>query len=71
MGLRNKRPRKAVYSVNRKSNKSGKKIENAIKHFKKLQTRIAFEGQTLWLTNALEFSKTKLKKYSINIAKIS
>ena len=70
MGLRNKRPRQDNYSVNRKGRKSGKKIENAILHFKKLQARIAFEGETLWLTNALEFVMKKFKKYSINSNKI-
>lgn len=70
MGLRNKRPRYNNYSVNQKGPKSGKKIENAIKHYKKLQARLAFEGETLWIANALEFVMKKFKKYSINPNKI-
>jgi hypothetical protein len=49
---------------------SGKKIENAIKHFKKLQQRIAFEGETLWLTNAMSLVLAKFKKFAINPNKI-
>jgi hypothetical protein len=32
-----------VYAVDRKGAKSGGKVNNAIKHYKTLQTRIAFE----------------------------
>jgi hypothetical protein len=70
MWLRNKRPHNLVYSVKRKWVYSGGKIGNAIKHYKKLQKRIAIEGETLWLQNALEIVLAKFKKYSINIAKI-
>ncbi len=70
MGVRNKRPRQDNYSVNHKGRKSGKKIEHAIGHFKKLQARLAFEGETLWLKNAMEFVMKKFKKYSINPNKI-
>jgi hypothetical protein len=59
-----------VYAVDRKGSKSGGKINNAITHYKKLQTRIAFEGETLWLKNAVIRVLAKFKKYSINIAKI-
>ncbi len=39
MGLRNKRPRVLVYSVRAKGVYSGDKIKNAVKHYKKLQSR--------------------------------
>ena len=71
MWLRNKRPHKLVYSVNRKGAHSGRKIQNAIKHYKMLEKRIATEGETLWLKNAKEIVLKKFKKYSINIDKIS
>lgn len=70
MWLRNKRPRSLVYSVKRKGVYSGRKIKNAIKHYKNLEKRIAFEGETLWLKNAKEIVLAKFKKYSININKI-
>lgn len=59
-----------VYSVDRKGAKSGGKVENAIKHYKNLQKRIAFEGETLWLKNALAIVLAKFKKYSVNVNKI-
>lgn len=70
MWLSNKRPRALNYYVNKKWAKSGKKIENTISHYKKLKSRIAFEGETKWLKNALVFVTSKLRKYSININKI-
>ncbi len=59
-----------MYSVRQKGVYSGKKIENAIKHFKKLQQRIAFEGETLWLKNAMSLVLAKFKKFAINPNKI-
>jgi hypothetical protein len=70
MWLSNKRPRALNYAVTKKWAKSGRKIENTIAHYKKLNERVAFEGQTKWLENALVFVKVKLRKYSININKI-
>ncbi len=70
MGLRNKRPRKLVYTVNRKGVYSGKKVQNAIKHYRFLKKRMDFEGETLWLKNAMKVVLVKLKKYSINPEKI-
>ncbi len=70
MGLRNKRPRNLVYSVDRKWVYSGKKVQNAIKHFRFLKKRMEFEGETLWLKNAMKIVLVKLKKYSINPQKI-
>lgn len=70
MGVSNKRPRQLNYSVNVKGAKSGNKVANTIKHYKKLQERLAFEGQTKWLTNAMEIVLKKFKKYSVNINKI-
>lgn len=59
-----------VYSVKRKGVYSGGKIANAIKHYKNLQKRMAFEGETLWLKNAMEVVLAKFKKYSVNVNKI-
>ncbi len=70
MWLRNKRPRRLNYYVSVKWPKSWNKIENSIKHFKKLDERIKLEWETKWLKNAKEFVVNKLKKYSININKI-
>jgi hypothetical protein len=63
---RSKRPHILNHSVKVKGAKSGKKIENAIKHFKNLEKRTAVEGDTLWLANAKKFVLAKFKKYSIN-----
>ncbi|PID83833.1 hypothetical protein CSB09_04135 [Candidatus Gracilibacteria bacterium] len=70
MGLRNKRPHSLVYSVKRKGVYSGKKVEKAIKHYKKLLKREELEGNTLWIQNAKKIVLAKFKKYSINPAKI-
>jgi hypothetical protein len=59
-----------VYSVDRKGAKSGSKVAHAIAHYKTLQKRIDFEGNTLWLQNAMTRVLAKFKKYSVNIAKI-
>jgi hypothetical protein len=59
-----------VYSVDRKGAKSGSKVSHAIAHYKILQKRIAVEGETLWIKNALTIVLKKFKKYSVNIAKI-
>ncbi len=59
-----------VYAVDRKGAKSGGKLGNAIKHYKLLLKRIEFEGNTLWLQNAMTKVLTKFKKYAVNIAKI-
>ena len=59
-----------VYAVDRKGVKSGNKVANAIKHYKILQKRIDFEGNTLWLQNAMKQVLAKFKKYSVNIKKL-
>jgi hypothetical protein len=70
MGVSNKRPRQLNYSVNVKGPKSGNKVANAVRHYKKLLLRAEFEGQTLWIQNATEIVLAKLRKYSINLNKI-
>ncbi|MDR0772507.1 MAG: hypothetical protein LBF15_05900 [Candidatus Peribacteria bacterium] len=65
-----KRPRRLNYAVNKISPKSGSKIKNAIASYKRLQKRLAFEGETKWLSNALKIAKAKLDKYQINLNKI-
>jgi hypothetical protein len=59
-----------IYSVQRKGVYSGGKVANAIAHYKKLQKRIAIEGETLWLQNAMKMVLAKFKKYSVNVSKI-
>ncbi len=66
----NKRPRRLNYAVNKKWPKSGSKVQKAIDHYKKLQKRIEFEGETKWLKNAMKVVLVKLNKYSINLNKI-
>ena len=61
----NKRPRRLNYAVNKKGPIWGSKVTKAINHYKRLQQRIGFEGQTKWLENAVEVVSTKLKKYGI------
>ena len=70
MGVANKRPRRLNYAVNQKGPKTGDKVANAVKHYKKLLSRQSFEGETLWIKNALEVVLVKLKKYSVNLNKI-
>ncbi|MCH2188614.1 hypothetical protein MK079_02180 [Candidatus Gracilibacteria bacterium] len=66
----NKRPRRLNYAVNKKGPKAGNKVEKAIAHYKKLQKRQAFEGETKWIANAFAVVAQKLKKYGINPNKI-
>ena len=66
----NKRPRSLNYWVNKKWPKTWNKVNKALFHYKKLQTRLAFEWETKWLKNALEIVSKKLKKYQINLNKI-
>jgi hypothetical protein len=66
----NKRPRRLNYSVNKKWPVTGGKVWGAIKHFKKLRERMAFEWETKWLNNAMTIVLVKLKKYGINTNKI-
>ncbi len=66
----NKRPRRLNYAVNKKWPKSWGKVAKAVSHYKKLQKRIGFEGETKWLKNAIKIVLVKLKKYSINLNKI-
>jgi len=56
--------------VNKKGAKSGTKVQKAVDHYKTLQKRLAFEGETKWLANAMKFVMKKLAKYSINLNKI-
>ncbi len=62
----NKRPRRLNYSVNKKGPVTGSKVGKAISHYKTLQKRLSFEGETKWLTNAMKIVLIKLKKYGIN-----
>ncbi len=66
----NKRPRRLNYSVNKKGPITGSKVGKAISHYKKLQERLKFEGETKWLKNALTVVFAKLKKYGIHPNKI-
>lgn len=66
----NKRPYRLNYAVNHRANKSWKKVQSAIAHFKKLQKREQIEGQTKWIQNAFAVVLAKLKKYWINPNKI-
>ncbi|MCP4523580.1 MAG: hypothetical protein GY828_05170 [Candidatus Gracilibacteria bacterium] len=66
----NKRPRKLNYSVNKKGPKTGGKVGKAVAHYKKLKSRIDFEGETKWLQNAMKIVLVKLNKYQINLNKI-
>lgn len=66
----NKRPRRLNYSVNKKGPVTGGKVAAAIAHYKKLQERVSFEGETKWLSNAISIVMVKLKKYGINPNKI-
>ena len=66
----NKRPRRVNYSVNKKGPKTWGKVGKAVAHYKTLQKRIAFEGETKWLQNAMKLVVAKLKKYQINLNKI-
>ena len=70
MTLYSKRPRKFIYSVNKKSQQSGLKVEKAISHYKKLQKREAFEGRTPWIANAFAFVEAKLSRYGISLKSI-
>ncbi len=66
----NKRPRKLNYSVNKKWPKTWSKVAKSIVHYKKLQERVKFEGETKWLINAMKIVLVKFKKYWINSNKI-
>jgi len=66
----NKRPRRLNYSVNKKWPVTGWKVAKAISHYQALKKRLAFEGETKWLQNAMAIVMIKLKKYGINPNKI-
>ncbi|NDK10087.1 hypothetical protein GW846_04865 [Candidatus Gracilibacteria bacterium] len=66
----NKRPRRLNYSVNKKGPVTGGKVAKAISHYQALTKRLAFEGETKWLNNAMTIVMLKLKKYGINTNKI-
>ncbi len=66
----NKRPRRLNYSVNKKGPVTWGKVGKAISHYQKLKARLAFEGETKWLNNAMTIVLLKLKKYGINPNKI-
>ncbi len=70
MWLSSKRPHRLNYAVNKIAVKSGCKVSNSIKAYKKILSRIEFEWKTKWLENALKFVQVKLKKYWINTNKI-
>lgn len=65
-----KRPRRLNYAVNKKWPKAWGKVGSAVAHYKKLQTRIEFEGETKWLLSAVKIVTAKLNKYQINLNKI-
>ena len=66
----NKRPRRLNYAVNKKGPITGGKVTQSITHYQALQKRLAFEGETKWLQNAVAIVMVKLKKYGINPNKI-
>ncbi|MBP6085096.1 hypothetical protein KA517_02560 [Candidatus Gracilibacteria bacterium] len=53
------------YKITRSGPKSSKKPENALKSRDRLLKRLAVEGKTKWLLNALAFNMLKLKKYGL------
>jgi hypothetical protein len=65
-----KRPRRLNYAVNKISPKSWNKVKNAVASYKKLQKRLEFEGETKWISNAINVVKARLDKYQINLNKI-
>lgn len=71
MWLSSKRPHYLNYAVNNKRVNSSDKVQSTIKHYLRLQKRIAFEGMTKWLSNAQEIVLKKLKKYGINPNKLT
>ena len=44
------------------------KVTNVEKQAKKLQTRIAREGETAWLKDAVKRVQTRAKKYGVKLA---
>lgn len=70
MWLSSKRPHRLNYAVNKIAVKSGDKVSNSIKSYKKLLSRVEFEWKTKWLINALKIAWAKLKKYGIKAEKI-
>lgn len=44
------------------------KLTNVEKQAKKLQTRIAREGETAWLKDAVKRVQTRAKKYGVKLA---
>lgn len=55
----------SFYKITRSGPKSNKKPENALKAHAKLLKRIATEGETKWLQNAMQINVLKLKKYGL------
>jgi hypothetical protein len=62
----NRRKYQAQIRIDRK--KSGPaKLTNLQKHAKKLQERVAKEGETAWLKDARKRAELRAKKYGIKI----
>ena len=55
-----------MYSVNKKGKPGGEKVEQAVRHYRKLKQRLAFEGENAWLTNAFALVELKLRKFGIS-----
>ncbi len=53
------------YKITRSGPKSNHKPEKALKSRERLLKRIATEGKTKWLVNALAFNTRKLEKYGL------
>lgn len=54
------------YKITRSGPKSNHKPEKALKSREKLLKRVAVEGKTKWLVNALAFNARKLEKYGLS-----
>lgn len=65
MGLRNKRPRRLNYVVNKRGAKSGDKLAKTLASYRRIQRRFALEGQTKWLVNALAIVEQKIDRYGL------
>jgi len=54
-----------MYNVSRASQKSGKKLENAIARYVDLMKKEADQGETKWIYKTKERAQARLKKYGV------
>ena len=65
------KPEHSFQNPNKKRKKSGKRLEKVVKHFQKLEKRIAKEWETKRLVDAMQKCRARIKKFGLTEAQIT